>query len=136
METADSILEAYHSISILSTLHQLKTLPQRIEAAKIERVICLFKTLSDSQGRFKMSSSSPKRSILATGLVYRTLADARSLDINLSDEAEGIVEEIRASLAQARLICALQGSPYFQTASLLLIWCVIVYHMAAALPKR
>ena len=38
---------------------------------------------------------------MATGLVYRALADARALDISLNDETEGVVEEIRASLAQA-----------------------------------
>lgn len=101
LATADSVLEAYHSISVLSTLHQFKTLPQRIQAQQVERIIHLFKNLSNSQGAFKLSSSSAKRSILATGLVYQTLADARALDISLSDETEGVVEEIRASLAQA-----------------------------------
>lgn len=101
LATADSILTAYHSINILSTLHQAKTLPQRIGAQHIERIIHLFKNLSNSQGTFKLSSSSSKRSVMATGLVYRTLADARALDISLNDETEGAVEEIRASLAQA-----------------------------------
>lgn len=100
LEQADSVSAAYHSISILSTLHQA-TWPQRIEAQQIQRIIHLFKNLSNTQGTFKPSSSSSKRSILATGLVYRTLADARALDISLNDETEGVVEEIRASLAQA-----------------------------------
>lgn len=101
LATADSVLAAYQSVSILSTLHQAKTLPQRIQAQQIQRIIHLFKNLSNTQGTFKLSSSSSKRSILATGLVYRTLADARALDISLNDETEGVVEEIRASLAQA-----------------------------------
>ena len=105
LPTADSIAAAYHSINILSTLHQAKKLLQHIEAQQIERIIHLFKALSDSQGRFKPFSSSSKRSILATGLVYRTLADARLLAVNLNDETEGIVEEIRASLAQAIPLC-------------------------------
>lgn len=104
LATADSVLAAYHSISILSTVHQAKTLPQRIEAQHIERIIHLFKSLSNSQGTFKLSTSSSKRSIMATGLVYRTLADARALDISLNDETEGVVEEIRASLAQASAV--------------------------------
>lgn len=104
LATADSVLAAYHSISILSTLHQSKTLHQRIQAQQIERIIHLFKNLGNSQGAFKPSSSSAKRSILATGLVYQTLADARALDISLSDETEGVVEEIRASLAQASAV--------------------------------
>lgn len=101
LATADNVLAAFYSIHVLSTLHQAKTLSQRIDAPQIERIIHLFKNLSSSQGSFKLSSSSPKRSILATGLVYRTLADARALEVSLSDETEGIVEEIRASLAQA-----------------------------------
>ena len=107
LASADSVSAAYHSINILSTLHQFKTLSQPIEAQHLERIIHLFKSLSDSQGRFKLSSSSPKRSILATGLAYRTLADARLLDIGLSDETEGVVEEIRASLGQASTVCQL-----------------------------
>ncbi|KAL3162543.1 proteasome regulatory particle base subunit [Trebouxia sp. C0010 RCD-2024] len=100
LATADNVLAAFQSINVLSTLHQAKTLSQQIDAPQIERIIHLFKNLSSSQGSFKLSSSSPKRSILATGLVYRTLADARALEVSLSDETEGIVEEIRASLAQ------------------------------------
>ena len=102
LSSADSVQSAYQSISILSTLHKAKSLPHRIAADQIERVINLFKELSDSQGRFKPFTSSPRRSILATGLVYRTLADARSLEVPLS--SEGTVEEIRASLAQVRLL--------------------------------
>lgn len=105
LATADNVLAAYHSINVLSTLHQAKTLPQRIEAQHIERIIHLFKNLSNSQGTLKPSSSSPKRSIMATGLAYRTLADARALHISLSDETENIVEDIRASLAQASALC-------------------------------
>ena len=104
LATADNVLAAFHSINVLSTLHQGKTLSQRIQAPQIERIIHLFKDLSSSQGTFKLSTSSPKRSILATGLVYRTLADARALAVSLSDETEGVVEEIRASLAQARAV--------------------------------
>lgn len=110
LTTADDVLAAFHSISVLSTLHQAKTLSQRIQAPQVERIIHLFKNLSSSQGSFKLSSSSPKRSILATGLVYRTLADARALEVSLSDETEGIVEEIRASLAQASALL-----PYLAT---------------------
>ncbi len=104
LSSADSVQSAYQSISILSTLHKTKSLPHRIAADQIERIINLFKELSDSQGRFKPFTSSPRRSILATGLVYRTLADARSLEVPLSSETEGTVEEIRASLAQVRLL--------------------------------
>ena len=103
LSSADSVHSAYQSISILSTLHKAKSLPHRIAADQIERIINLFKDLSDSQGRFKPFTSRPRRSILATGLVYRTLADARSLEVPLSSETEGTVEEIRASLAQVRL---------------------------------
>lgn len=108
LESADSVLTAYQSISILSNLHKAGSLPQRIAAEQIERVINLFRDLSDSQGRFKPSSSSPRRSILATGLVYRTLADARSLEVALNSETEGTVEEIRSSLAQ---VCFLLLQP-------------------------
>ena len=103
LASADSVSTAYQSISILSTLHKAKTLVKRVGADQIERVIMLFKDLSDSQGRFKPSSTSPRRSILATGLVYRTLADARSLETSLSPDIEETVEEMRASLAQVRL---------------------------------
>ena len=104
LANADSVLTAHQSISILSILHKSSSRPQRVEADQIERIIKLFKSWSDSQGRFKPSSISSRRSMLATGLVYRTLADARSLEVALHEDAESIVEEIRASLAQVALI--------------------------------
>lgn len=133
LATTDSVLAAFQSINVLSTMHQAKTLSQRIKATQVERIIHLFKSLSSSQGLFKLSSSSPKRSILATGLVYRTLADARALEVSLSHETEGVVEEIRASLAQARplllQLATLRATPYNAT-SLALQSCHI-YPLAA-----
>ena len=111
LANVDSVLTTYHSISILSTLHKAKLLPQRVGADHIERVINLFKDLSDSQGRFKPSRTSSRRSILATGLVYRALADARLLEVGLSPETEGVVEEIRASLTQVRPVNLLVHRP-------------------------
>ena len=96
---------AHQSISILSALHKANSLAQRVGADQIERIINLFKSWSDKEGRFKSSSISSRRSILATGLVYTTLADARSLEVTLSPESESIVEEIRASLAQVGVAC-------------------------------
>ena len=103
LRNADSVHVAHQSISILSTLHKANSLPQRVIADQFERMINLFKSWSDDQGRFKPSSTSSRRSILATGLVYTTLADARSLEVTLSPESESIVDEIRASLAQVAL---------------------------------
>lgn len=67
---------------------------------QIEKVLKYFQELGDSSGIFKLTKSSSQRSILATGLVYQALAEARSLGVALSNEAETAVEEIRASLAQ------------------------------------
>lgn len=135
LASADSVSTAYQSISILSTLHKAKTLVKRVGADQIERVIMLFKDLSDSQGRFKPSSTSPRRSILATGLVYRTLADARSLETSLSPDIEETVEEMRASLAQVlkggkmgQALLALPGDEdKVQAASQLVIGAAAIY---------
>lgn len=103
LQQSSSVQSAYQSISILAKLHKSKQLAQPVPAGHIENVLNFFKGLGDSSGTFKMSKSSPKPSILATGLIYQALAEARSLDISLSSEAETAVEEIRASLAQVGL---------------------------------
>lgn len=99
LQHADSVETAYQSISILTNLHKSKQLDQPVPAALIEKVLSFFKDLGDSSGRFKNSKSNAP-SILATGLVYQALAEARSLDIALSTECESAVEDIRASLPQ------------------------------------
>lgn len=100
LQHADSVEAAYQSITILSNLHKSKQLDQAVPAALIERVLSFFKDLVDSSGIFKSSKSSPQRSILATGLVYQALAEARGLEIALSASCESAVDDIRASLPQ------------------------------------